>query len=83
MGHSSNCPVTCARVAGVQVAPEFAPRRRAKSAYLVGRGNVHHAIADDGRRLQALNIQGVDPLHLQILDIAGIDLVQGAMAIAA
>ncbi len=68
---------------GVYVAPELASGRRAKGAYLVGRGDVHDSITDNGCCLEILNVQRINPFHLQVLDIPCVDLVQGAMAIAA
>ena len=66
------------------VDPEGAARLGVERHDVVGRlREVHNAVDDQRRRLEFLQRLGLeDPLQLKILDVCGVDLFEGAVALA-
>jgi hypothetical protein len=68
--------------AGTGVFPELAAGGGVEGDGLVGAGDVHDAVGHHGRDFEAEVVDGKDPFHAERVDVGGIDLLQGAVAVA-
>ena len=68
--------------AGAEVAPDFAAGAGVEGADLVGCGDVHDAVGDEGGGLEAKVGKGVGPGGLEVGGVAGVDLGEGAVTVA-
>jgi hypothetical protein len=67
---------------GALVVPEGAAGAGIEGEDLVGAGDVHDAVNDDGGDFEDVVVDGEDPLEDKVLDVGGVDLIEGGVAVA-
>src|SRR5690349_11236641 len=71
------------RGGGARIMPDLAASDRIDCEDLIGAGEVHDPFGDEWCGFDSEMRDGKDPLHPELLDVPGVDLVEFAVAVAA